>query len=127
QDRPKRRVWPSGLALANSLTPIVPPPPGRFSTMTGFPRRLDKSFATRRAATSTGDPEGSEQMTLISLLGYVCAVAASPAIRDTPMAAAAGNIVARRVRKAHFQRCIPVIGPSISNGDVILYPPGYNL
>ena len=53
----------------NSPTPIVPPPPGRFSTMTGFPRRFDKSFVISRAVTSIGEPEGTEQMTLISWLG----------------------------------------------------------
>src|SRR5215471_8102335 len=46
---PHSNVWPSGAALVNSPTPIVPPPPGRFSTMTGFPRRFDKSFVTSRA------------------------------------------------------------------------------
>src|SRR5262245_436102 len=66
---PNSRVWPSGAALANSPTPIVPPPPGRFSTMTGLPRRLANSFDTRRAVTSITDPEEIEQMTLITLLG----------------------------------------------------------
>src|SRR5262245_14001987 len=63
------KVWPSGAALANSFAPVAPPPPGRFSTMTGTPNRADRPGVTDRTVTSITPPDGSGQMTLMGLVG----------------------------------------------------------
>jgi hypothetical protein len=81
--------------------------------MTGVPKRLASSVVTRRAVTSIGDPEDTGQITLISLLGYVCAAAAFNPPGDIAMATANGKSVVRRELIAHFQRCTPFIGFSI--------------
>ena len=49
------RVWPSGADLASSSTPMLPPPPGLFSTIT-VPRLSFTRSARMRAVASMGPP-----------------------------------------------------------------------
>src|SRR5262245_26015547 len=112
-------VWPSGSALATTSAPILPPAPGRFSTMTGWPRVLASSSPTARASTSTSPPAGNGAIMRMGFVGQVCAPAAdanaAPRIRNaanvrgnrrmTPSAcgrlrAGHGRVHARR-RRAH--------------------------
>ena len=50
-------VWPSGLALATTSTPITPPAPPRFSTTIEWPfHSCDSLAATVRAVMSVPPP-----------------------------------------------------------------------
>lgn len=51
-----RKVWPSGLALATTSVPMMVPPPGLFSTTTGWPRTAASLSATMRAEVSVEPP-----------------------------------------------------------------------
>src|SRR5262245_34594703 len=63
--------YPSGGAFATSPTLIVVPPPGRFSTSTGWPRPFDMSCARSRPRKSTTPPGGYGTTSLIGRAGYV--------------------------------------------------------
>src|SRR5262249_17212310 len=80
-------VWPSGSALATTSAPILPPAPGRFSTMTGWPRVLASSSPTARASTSTSPPAGNAAIMRMAFVGHACAPPAH--------ATAAANAAAR--------------------------------
>src|ERR1700688_985418 len=73
--------------------PIVPPAPGRLSTIT-VPRRCDSFSAINRAITSTGPPAGNGAISRIGRLGEVLACAGASAQNSTPTAASIARIVA---------------------------------
>src|SRR5688572_12633682 len=71
-----RRVWPSGGDLTRISEPMMVLPPGRASTMMGWPQ-LSVSFGpTIRASRSVVPPGAYGLMMRIGLLGYCCAPAA---------------------------------------------------
>jgi len=49
-------VWPSGLALATISVPMMVPPPGLLSTITGWPNKTESFSATMRAEVSVEPP-----------------------------------------------------------------------
>ena len=49
--------------------PRLPPAPGLFSMMTGWPSRSDKNWPMMRATTSLGPPAGNEMTHLIGRVG----------------------------------------------------------
>ncbi len=51
-----RMVWPSGLALATISVPMMVPPPGLLSTITGWPNKTESFSATMRAEVSVEPP-----------------------------------------------------------------------
>ena len=53
-----RMVWPSGFDLATISVPMMVPPPGLFSTITGWPSRAASFSETMRAEVSV-DPPGA--------------------------------------------------------------------
>src|SRR5688572_447850 len=70
----KRSVYPSGAAFATSAPATLPPAPGRFSTVTGWPSCFDSSLAMARAVMSTPPPGGNGQTMRIGLEGnWACA------------------------------------------------------
>ena len=52
------RVCPSGAALTTAATPVVPPAPGRFSTMTDWPSASLSGSRSSRAVKSVEAPGG---------------------------------------------------------------------
>src|ERR1700751_3675703 len=71
---PMNSVWPSGSALSTDFAPIVPPaPPGRFSTTTGWPRKVAILSDRSRAMMSGGPPAGDDTTNLIGRSGKACA------------------------------------------------------
>ena len=56
-------VVPSGAARATSCAPMVPPPPGRFSTTAGWPRKLREGGREepRRGVGAAARGEGHHQ------------------------------------------------------------------
>src|SRR5215831_17555017 len=55
----KRSVYPSGGARTTVSVPILPPAPGRLSTMNDVPSRSDKNWLINRAAKSYPPPAGA--------------------------------------------------------------------
>src|SRR2546422_314677 len=55
-------VYPSGACLATYSVAMLPPAPGRFSTMTGCPSTGCRRSAIRRASRSFEPPGGSDTM-----------------------------------------------------------------
>jgi hypothetical protein len=53
--------------------PIDPPPPGLFSTTTGWSHSLDKPSATMRAPVSLMPPGEDGTMMVTALVGKSCA------------------------------------------------------
>src|SRR5262245_799725 len=73
-------VCPSGSALATALTPMAPPPPGRFSIMMGCPTFADTCSNTVRGRRSMALPGENGTMIWTRLLGQVCAASGAAAI-----------------------------------------------
>src|SRR6201981_2834838 len=74
-------VYPSGLARASRPTPIEPPAPPTFSTITGWPSAAPILSAMIRAATSVDPPGGNGTISVIGREGKLSArVGASGAI-----------------------------------------------
>jgi hypothetical protein len=71
----KKRVWPSGAALATISAAIVVPAPGRFSTITCWPRLFVISAAVVRANVSVAPPGANGTSMRIGLFGKLCACA----------------------------------------------------
>ena len=67
------KVYPSGGALATVADAMTPPPPVRFSTMTGCPSTRESSCAMVRAAKSVVVPGGKATSIVIARDGHVCA------------------------------------------------------
>jgi hypothetical protein len=67
--------------------PVVPPPPGLFSTITGCPRFLPASSASARMCRSVEPPAGQGQISVIGRLGKLCARAGKAASVAAPAAA----------------------------------------
>ena len=74
------RVSPSGAALATALTPMLPPAPGRFSTMT-VPSAGFTASARMRAVMSIGPPAPNGTTMRVTLSVWASAGAASVAAR----------------------------------------------
>ena len=55
---PSTMVYPSGAARATKSEPMMPPPPPRFSTMTGWPM-LSLIFCASVRASRSVDPPGA--------------------------------------------------------------------
>src|SRR5688572_1905549 len=70
----KSRVCPSGSALSTACTAIAPPPPGRGSTITGWPLRALTCVPTTRAMTSIAPPAGAGTMKRTGLVGHASAL-----------------------------------------------------
>ena len=66
-----RIVWPSGSALATALTPIAPPPPGRFSMMKVWPTLAETCSNTVRGSRSVALPGENGTMTWTLFVGQV--------------------------------------------------------
>jgi hypothetical protein len=64
----KSSVWPSGVPLATNDVPIMPPAPGRFSTITFWPRRSESRGAIMRPTTSVLPPAAKGETSLIGRL-----------------------------------------------------------
>jgi hypothetical protein len=62
-------VWPSGALRATASVPIVPPDPGRFSTITEAPSAFPSSSPTSRPSVSPVPPAASGTMILIGFDG----------------------------------------------------------
>src|SRR5690349_17466291 len=60
-----RSVYPSGAAFATASAAMLPPAPGRFSTMTGCPSDFASGSASARATTS-GWPPGAKGTTILT-------------------------------------------------------------
>src|SRR5690349_2272200 len=67
--------------------PFRPLPPGRFSTMTGWPSCLDASSAILRRCISVEPPAGQGQISVIARFGKFCALAAVDATASNAQAA----------------------------------------
>ena len=63
-------VYPSAGDFATTSVPMVPPEPGRFSTMTRLPASALMVSASRRAIVSPVPPAASGTMILIGFDGY---------------------------------------------------------
>jgi hypothetical protein len=64
-----RMVYPSGGDFATASAATLPPAPGRFSTITGWPRDSLSLAPSMRASMSTAPPATKGTMTRIGLLG----------------------------------------------------------
>jgi hypothetical protein len=62
-------VYPSGLAFATAVEPIVPAAPARLSMTTGTPNSRSKTSRVRRATASVVAPGVNGTMTVIGRLG----------------------------------------------------------
>src|SRR5258705_5528251 len=63
-------VWPSGGAFATNSVAIVPPAPGRFSTMNDCPSESVRRCANRRATTSMPPPAAKPTRMRTVFAGY---------------------------------------------------------
>src|SRR6266436_1366145 len=68
---PTRSVVPSGCALATYSVATIAPPPGLFSTITGWPRSSDSFCPKTRAMMSLPPPAAKPTMMWMGLLGYL--------------------------------------------------------
>src|SRR5262249_61801795 len=68
-----RIVWPSGAALATALTPMAPPPPGRFSTIMVCPTSAATCSNMVRGSRSVALPAANGTMTWTRLVGQTLA------------------------------------------------------
>src|SRR6266404_69276 len=86
---PTRSVVPSGAALATYSVATIAPPPGLFSTITGWPRLSDNFCPKIRAMISLPPPAAKPTMMWIGRVGYFAgsswaeAGAIAPAINAT--------------------------------------------
>ena len=74
--KPSSSVWPSASACATCCVPMLPLAPGRFSTITCWPRRAASGSATTRALLSATPPGVKGTMMRTGLVGHSCAPAA---------------------------------------------------
>ena len=72
---PINKVWPSGAAFATTSDPMLPPAPGRLSTMNCWLNDSESLAATSRAVTSTPPPDTAPTMIRTGRDGYGCAPA----------------------------------------------------
>src|SRR5689334_5708770 len=70
---PTPMVYPSGAAFATASVPIIPPAPGLFSTITGWPMRLRSGSARTRANVSGVEAAANGTMIRIGRCGQSCA------------------------------------------------------
>jgi hypothetical protein len=66
---PTTRVWPSGADFATTSTPMLPPPPGRFSITIGWPRRSASRGPMSLATVSELPPGVNVTITRMGLFG----------------------------------------------------------
>ena len=71
----KSSVYPSAPALAALAWAMLPPAPGWFSTMFGWPTRSPRLAATMRVTTSAGPPGAKGTSQRIGFVGQSCAKA----------------------------------------------------
>src|SRR5262249_9149738 len=76
-------VLPSGSALATALTPIAPPPPGRFSTMMGCPDFAATCSNTVRGRVSVALPGAKGPTTVTRLFGQATPCSTCPNAQTT--------------------------------------------
>ena len=77
------KVWPSAGARATSMAAMLPPAPGLFSTITGWPSVLPMSSAISRASVSVVPPAVAPTISFMGLAGKAaCAPAVAKAIRE---------------------------------------------
>ena len=62
-------VYPSAGALATKFAPMLPPPPGLFSTMTVWPSASDIRLASRRPIRLTVPPGANGTIMVMGLAG----------------------------------------------------------
>ena len=74
---------------------MVPPAPGRFSTITGWPNPSERICAVIRASASAGPPGANPTSSLIGRSGNACAPA--------PLLASANAIAASAVQTANLR------------------------
>src|SRR6218665_382867 len=67
-------VWLSR-ALATAAAAMLPPAPTLLSTITGWPRALDRGSANRRAVRSGDEPAGKPTMIFRGLFGHAAGAA----------------------------------------------------
>src|SRR3982750_1968086 len=90
-------VYPSGAALAARSEPIVPPAPGRFSTITWVPSAAESFGARMREIVSAVPPGGKVAISLIGcLVGQPGLAFTAGAAREEPSAAAEAVRTGRR-------------------------------
>ena len=70
-----KRVYPSFGAATTRPTPMVPPAPPTFSTITVWPSDFDITPASVRATVSVGPPATKGTTIVTGLAGYACAPA----------------------------------------------------
>jgi hypothetical protein len=97
-------VVPSGAARAASVPPMLPPAPGRFSTVTVVASDLVSSAAMARDAMSTAPPGGNGQISLIGL-GWAMAMPAAHSVVATRARARV-----RIIGKVSCCRCEFIVG-----------------
>ena len=94
-------VWPSASARATAAMPMVPPAPGRFSTMKGWPSCSDSRCATVRAMMSVALPAVNGTTTVTRLVGHDCgkrlAVSDARGDRKNPHPGTSHNPSLRRI------------------------------
>src|SRR5262245_8373724 len=88
-------VCPSGSALATEAAPTIPPPPIRFSTITGCPRLACSFSEMTRAIVSEALPGDTPETSRTVFHGKVCPVAGACACAPATSAPAA-NAARRR-------------------------------
>ena len=66
----KYQVYPSGGELITAAVATLLLPPGRFSTITGWPRRAASASPTKRATRSLEPPAGKPTIHRIGRSGY---------------------------------------------------------
>ena len=82
-------MYPSGADRAVSAAPMLPPAPGLFSTVTGWPMDFASSRPIARAVMSTPPPGGKGQIMRIGFEGNAWASAPWEAINPNTAASAA--------------------------------------
>ena len=63
-------VYPSGLDMCTSRTPIVLPAPGLLTIITGWPRAAEAFWHKGRARISPSEPASRGTMKLMGFTGY---------------------------------------------------------
>src|SRR5687767_4623019 len=69
------RVWPSGAARPSISCAMLPPAPGRLSTVTGWPSASERRLAMMRDVVSVPPPGAKPTSMVIGRVGQDCASA----------------------------------------------------
>src|SRR5690606_33527184 len=97
-------VYPSGFALATAAVPTLPPAPGLFSTMNGWPSRLPSWSVTSRATTSGVEPGPNGTTTFTVMAGQAASWAWTGAMPSIETATAASSDGRRTATRRHAGR-----------------------